>query len=121
MSDLDKGRGQDRKDDKPDVDLANGPAGTGAPGQGDAKNDDKGGKDDKPKPKPKIVIYVNDHRYEVDEKAMTGAEVKALDKVPAEYQLFIEERGDDRQVRDDEDVKLRKEMKFYTLPPATFG
>lgn len=94
MTDLEKGRGPDRDDE---------------------------GKPDKPKPKLKLVIFINDDRYEVDDKTMTGAELKALAALPAEYQLFLEEKGDDRQIRDDETVKLRKEMKFYSLPPATFG
>lgn len=92
MTDLEKDRGPDREaEGKPD------------------------------KPKPKLVIFINDERYEVDDKTMTGAELKALAKLPAEYQLFLEEKGDDRQIRDDETVKLRKEMKFYSLPPTTFG
>ena len=82
--------------------------------RGEAKGADKGGK-------PPITIYINETPYQVDEKSMTGAELKVLASVPAEYNLFLEARGDDQPVSDDQSIKLHKDMKFYSLPPATFG
>jgi len=80
-------------------------------------NDDKGGG----KGKPPITIYINETPYEVDDKSMSGAELKVLASVPPEYKLFLEKPGDDQPIGDDQSVKLHKDMKFYSLPPATFG
>jgi hypothetical protein len=52
---------------------------------------------------------------------MTGAQIKALASIPAGYQLFLEQPGDDRQVADASEVKMHSNMRFYAVPPATFG
>lgn len=71
-------------------------------------------------------FFVDAKRYETDQTALTGAEIKAIAGVTATYQLFLEEVGDqpDRAISDGESVNLEDEHKpkhFYAVPPATFG
>jgi hypothetical protein len=69
-------------------------------------------------------FFVDAKKYETDHTALTGAEIKAKANVPAPYQLFLEEVGDepDRAVSDGESINLEGEPKhFYAVPPATFG
>lgn len=69
------------------------------------------------------TIFVNDNSYQVDEDAMTGAQIKALDDVPAGNSLFLEVPGPDpdRKIDDSETIELRSGMKFYDLPPTIRG
>lgn len=70
---------------------------------------------------PKHKIFVDEKEFEVDSNTLSGAQIKALASVSAEYQLFLEMEGDDRQISDTDSVKIHSNMKFYSLPPATFG
>jgi Multiubiquitin len=69
----------------------------------------------------KHKILINDKEYVVEAKTLSGAQIKALAGIPAEYQLFLEQPGEDRPIPDATSVKLHDGMKFYSLPPATFG
>ena len=84
---------------------------------------EKGGKDTKPKPEPgpKHKIFVDEVEYIVNSNNLTGAQIKELSNTPMEYQLFLEQAGDDQQITDSYTVKIHSNMKFYSLPPATFG
>ena len=76
------------------------------------------------KPHPKYHFFVDAKRYETDETALTGAQIKAIAAVDPTYQLFLEEKGDqpDRAISDGEAVNMQHEPKhFYAVPPATFG
>ena len=66
-------------------------------------------------------IFVNDVEHEVFVQAMSGAQIKALGNVPSDYQLFLEQPGEDKPIGDADSVKLHDGMKFFALPPATFG
>ena len=80
------------------------------------EHDDK--KDDK---KKDIKIFIGDKEYEVESDHMTGAQIKVLGNVPSDYQLFLEQPGDDQPVPDANSIKLKKGMHFYGVPAATFG
>jgi hypothetical protein len=69
-------------------------------------------------------FFVDGKKLETDQQSLTGAAIKALAGVPANYQLFLEEAGDqpDRAISDGEGVDLEKGVKhFFAVPPATFG
>jgi multiubiquitin len=69
-------------------------------------------------------FFVDAKRYNTEHTALTGAQIKAQANVPATYQLFLEEEGDqpDRAISDGESVNLEHKPKhFYAVPPATFG
>ncbi len=82
--------------------------------------DGKDGKDGK-----KLNHYfVDAKKYDTDQTALTGAEIKAKAEVPLNYQLFLEEEGDtpDKAIGDGEAVNLAERVKhFFAVPPATFG
>lgn len=72
----------------------------------------------------KHEFFVDGKKYETEKTSVTGAEVKQLANVPAQYQLFLEEEGDtpDRAISDGEAVDLAARIKhFFAVPPATFG
>lgn len=84
--------------------------------------DEKEGSE-KPDKSKKPTIFVNDNRHQVEVDSMTGAEIKALDGVPAANTLFLEVPGPDpdRKIDDSESVDLRSGLRFYDLPPIQRG
>jgi hypothetical protein len=69
-------------------------------------------------------FFVDAKKYETAEPSLTGAAIKTIAGVPANYQLFLEETGDtpDRAISDGEAVDLERGAKhFFAVPPATFG
>jgi hypothetical protein len=69
----------------------------------------------------KHTISVDDREYEIAEQYLSGTQIKVLAGIASDYQLFLEAHGDDQPVADDSSVKIHSNMKFYALPPATFG
>lgn len=69
-------------------------------------------------------FFVDAKRYENAKSALTGAEIKAIASVAANYQLFLEEEGDrpDKGISDGKSVNIVERVKhFFAVPPATFG
>lgn len=69
-------------------------------------------------------FFVDAKKYETAQTALTGAEIKAIAGVAANYQLFLEEQGSDpdKAIGDGEAVNLAERVKhFFAVPPATFG
>jgi hypothetical protein len=85
-----------------------------------AKDNEKS--DDKAE-KKKFVIHVDGQNYDVIQKMLSGAQIKALAHKDAQYQLFLEEKGNkpDRLIGDTEIVEMENGLHFYTVPPASFG
>jgi len=73
--------------------------------------------------KEQFEIHVDSHLFKVSQSHMTGAEIKALVKKDATYQLFLEGHGGnpDRLIADTDSVEIKNGLHFYTVPPATFG
>lgn len=72
---------------------------------------------------PTINIFINDTKYQVTERTMTGAQIAALAGIPAGNQIFLEVPGpgEDRPVGRDEPVELKSGMRFYDVPPGNLG
>lgn len=69
-------------------------------------------------------FFVDNKKFDTDRASLTTMEIKAIAGVPANYQLFLEEHGDDpdRALSDGEGLDLQNPPKhFYAVPPATFG
>jgi len=76
------------------------------------------------KDKKSYHFFVDAKKYETDRNSLSGLEIKTIANVPANYQLFLEEQGDDpdRAISDGEAIDLEHKTKhFYAVPPATFG
>lgn len=79
------------------------------------------------KPGAKIFFFVDNHKIETDQPALTGAQIKA--KVPdwqAGYGLMLEGHGQDPDtiVTDEQLVQLAKDpgpLRFAAVPPASYG
>ena len=73
---------------------------------------------------PKYHFFVDGNKYETDNTALTGLEIKTTASVPANYQLYLEGKGNDPDsaVSDGESMHMEPPPKhFYAVPPATFG
>jgi hypothetical protein len=69
-------------------------------------------------------FFVDAKKYETAQTALTGAQIKSIASVAANYQLFLEEQGEtpDKAIGDGESVNLHERVKhFFAVPPATFG
>lgn len=74
--------------------------------------------------KKEYKFLVDNKPFETTESSLTGAQIKAIAGVPANYQLFLEMHGTepDKQVSDAESLTMMPPPKhFYAVPPATFG
>ena len=72
----------------------------------------------------KYIFFVDTKEIVTERSALTGQDIKAMARIPGEYQLFLEEQGDkpDRAISDGDTVSLNEPIKhFYAVPPATFG
>jgi hypothetical protein len=68
-------------------------------------------------------FYVDNKEYSSDKNFLTGLEIKNIAGVPGNYQLFLEEEGDqpDRAISDGDTVSVGRKEHFFAVPPATFG
>lgn len=82
---------------------------------------------DKPEHPDKPVKYsyfLDGEKIDSDTSSITGANVRA--KLPPEkvgYALYLEGHGNDpdKLVNDSDSFSLEKKLRFYSVPPATFG
>ena len=68
-----------------------------------------------------VVIFIDNKQFKIEEEYLNGAQIKARGGVPSDYQLFLEQKGEDRAISDAQSVKLENGMHFFAVPPATFG
>lgn len=69
-------------------------------------------------------FFVDNKKYETESTTLTGAQIKQIAAVPANYQLFLEAQGNDpdQQVSDGTGYTIGiPPLHFYSVPPATFG
>ncbi len=70
---------------------------------------------------PQFTILVNNVEFTTSEHQLTGAQIKSLAGVPADYELF-EVRGDQTvPVGNDEVLHIHNNMHFRAIPAGTFG
>jgi hypothetical protein len=71
----------------------------------------------------RIPIFIDDERHFAPKPEMTGAELKVLGEVPADYQLFLEVPGPepDIGIRDDEVVELKPWDVIRVAPQVVRG
>ena len=70
-----------------------------------------------------INIFIDDVRYKVNERTLTGAQLANLGGVPEGNQVFLDVPGpgDDRPVGREEPVELKSGMRFYDVPAGNLG
>lgn len=68
-----------------------------------------------------IKIFIGTVEHTITTPSLTGAQIKSLGEISSDYQLFLEQSGDDKEIPDTESVDLTSGMHFYGLPAATFG
>lgn len=67
------------------------------------------------------VIFIDGKEFRVNEEFLNGSQIKQLGGVPSDYQLFLEQKGEDKPISDAQSIKLENGMHFFAIPPATFG
>ena len=64
-----------------------------------------------------IVIFIDDVSHSTKHHELTGAELKKLGDVPADYDLFRKVHGkDDEKIQDAQKVHLHNHEHFYSAP-----
>lgn len=76
-----------------------------------------------PPPQTTFEIFVDGQRFPVHQSSMTAEQIKALVGKDAQYQLFEEIPGGekDRLIPDGSTVAIRGGIHFYTVASASFG
>lgn len=68
-----------------------------------------------------ITIFVNNQPFKTDKRQLTGALIKALAGVPADYELFEAKGEKTEPVGNNDEVHLHDNMHFRAIPSGTFG
>ncbi len=71
--------------------------------------------------KHELTIFVNNQPFKTSKHELTGAQIKALAGVPADYELF-EVKGDQTvSIGDSQEVHIHNDLHFRAIPSGTFG
>lgn len=73
------------------------------------------------KEKHEITIFVNNQPFRTWAHELSGAEIKALAGVPANYELFEAKGKETVPVGDSEKIHIHNEEHFRAIPSGTFG
>ena len=68
-----------------------------------------------------FTIFVNNQPFVTAEHLLTGAQVKILAGVPADYELFQVEGNNTVAVGDSQEVHIHEKAHFRAIPAGTFG
>jgi len=72
-----------------------------------------------PKPEKQVVIHIDRKPFKVMEDEMSGTELRSLPDpdIGPEFDLWLEvPGGEDKRIENEEAVKLRNGMHFFTAP-----
>jgi hypothetical protein len=76
---------------------------------------------DKEKDKPQFKIFVNNVEFTTHDHQLTGAQIKTLAAVPADYELFQVKGDHTVPIGNEEIVQIHNNMHFRAIPAGTFG
>jgi Multiubiquitin len=68
-----------------------------------------------------FTIFVNNQPFKTAAHELTGAEIKALGGVPADYELFEVHGNQSSPVSDSQKVHIHDDLHFRAIPSGTFG
>ncbi len=68
-----------------------------------------------------FTITVNNQPFETSAHQLTGAQIKSLAGVPADYELFEVRGSETVPVPNDQVVHIREKQEFRAIPAGTFG
>ena len=69
----------------------------------------------------KFTIFVNNQEVSTDAHELTGAQIKDLANIPANYELFKVEGNTSVAVGNDQVVHIHEKEHFRAIPAGTFG
>ena len=70
-----------------------------------------------PRPEAPIVIHIDRKQFKVAEEEMTGSQLRALPDpdIGPDFDLWLEvPGGEDERIENDQTVKLRRGMRFFS-------
>lgn len=76
---------------------------------------------EKDKDKPQFTVFVNNIAFTTHDHELTGAQIKALAAVPADYELFQVKGDQTVPIGNEEIVHIHNNMHFRAIPAGTFG
>ncbi len=68
-----------------------------------------------------ITFFVNNQPVATTQKELTGAAIKQLAKVPADYELFRVTGAETQRITDNQVVHIHPKEQFRAIPAGTFG
>jgi hypothetical protein len=71
--------------------------------------------------KHEFTIFVNNQPFKTSAHELSGAEIKALAGVPADYELFEVNGTQTSPVSDGQKVHIHNDQHFRAIPSGTFG
>lgn len=72
-------------------------------------------------PEHQIHIFINKHKYSIDNPVQTGASLKQLAGIPLTDVLFLQQPGEDDVIANDAKVTLKNGAHLHSQPPADYG
>ncbi|MGD0878455.1 MAG: multiubiquitin domain-containing protein [Anaerolineales bacterium] len=76
---------------------------------------------DKEKENPQFKVFVNNVEFTTNSHEPTGAQIKALASVPADYELFQVKGDQTVPIGNEEIVHIHNNDHFRAIPAGTFG
>lgn len=86
-----------------------------------AKDEKDKEKKDKEKKDKQFTIFVNNVAFTTNERELTGAQIKALAEVPADYELFQVKGDQTVPIGNEQVVHINNNDHFRAIPAGTFG
>lgn len=68
-----------------------------------------------------FTIFVNNQPFKTTARELSGADIKALAGVPADYELFQINGNETSPVADGQKVHIHENQHFRAIPSGTFG
>jgi hypothetical protein len=68
-----------------------------------------------------FTITVNNKPYQTAAHELTGAQIKGLASIPADYELFEVRGSETVPIANDQEVHIHESQAFRAIPAGTFG
>lgn len=68
-----------------------------------------------------IHVFINKTKYDLNDPVQTGASLKRLANIKLEDVLFLQARGEDQVIANDQTITLKNGDHMHSQPPADYG
>jgi len=68
-----------------------------------------------------FTVLINNKEFQTSAHVMTGAQIKELGGLPADYELYEVRGKESVPVGNDQEVRIHERIQFRAIPAGTFG